>query len=67
MTIALTVVPSDAALLFRRRYFVSGMSTVVLTRTRLPYLWLGRFLGRGEEEVMESGGESYGEGVGGFH
>lgn len=43
MTIALTVVPSDAALLFKRRYFVSGMSTVVLTTMRLPYLWLGGF------------------------
>src|SRR5260370_42146644 len=30
ITIALTVVPSDAALLLRRRYFVSGMSTGVL-------------------------------------
>ncbi len=26
---------------FRRRYFVSGMSTVVRTGPRLPYLWLG--------------------------
>ncbi len=31
ITMAFTVVPSEAALLFSRRYFVSGMSTVVLT------------------------------------